>query len=253
MLSDAGSLSAQGQNNFEVPRDINRRELDRARAAFDLTHAFKANFIYNLPMGPGHALSSDNSFVRRLIEGWNISSIFTWQGGAPFSILSRRGTVSRDLRNSDAGTASITGTQGDVEALIGTFATPDGMFWFNPSALDSDNDVVNDDALICVPFGSAGFCNPAPGTHGNLALRAFDGPMYFNWDFSIFKKTQITETTAIEFRAEFFNLPNHPTFEVDDTGSDRRTNINSSTFGKMDDMIFGDQQRIIQFALKFIF
>ena len=77
--------------------------------------------------------------------------------------------------------------------------------------------------------------------------------MYFNWDFSIFKKTQITETTAIEFRAEFFNLPNHPTFEVDDTGGDRRTNINSSTFGKMDDMIFGDQQRIIQLALKFIF
>ena len=219
----------------------------------DLTHAFKANFIYGLPMGPGHALSSDNSFVRRLIGGWNISSIFTWQGGAPFSILSRRGTVSRDLRNSDAGTASISGTQGDVEALIGTFATPDGMFWFNPSAIDSDKDVVNDDALICVPFGPAGFCNPAPGTHGNLALRAFDGPMYFNWDFSIFKKTQITETTAIEFRAEFFNLPNHPTFEVDDTGSDRRTNINSSTFGKMDDMIFGDQQRIIQFALKFIF
>jgi hypothetical protein len=250
VLSDSGGLEAQGQNNFDPPRDINQLDLDYARAAFDLTHAFKANFIYELPLGRGRRLSAGN-WADKLIGGWNIGSIFTWQTGAPFSILSRRGTVSRALRNSDKGTAFVTGTIGDVDNLIGTFVTPDGVFWFDPNAIDSDGDVVNDDELVCVPFGAPGFCNPAPGTHGNLPLRAFDGPSYFNWDFTIIKKTPVTEKVSVEFRTEIFNLPNHPTFLVDDTGSDRRTNINSSTFGKMDDML--SDSRVIQFALRVIF
>ena len=70
------------------------------------------------------------------------------------------------------------------------------------------------------------------------------GPGINNWDLSITKKTNISETTSLEFRAEFFNAFNHVQFlRVDNSGG-------SSTFGQ----IISDRgMRLIQFGLKLYF
>jgi Carboxypeptidase regulatory-like domain/TonB-dependent Receptor Plug Domain len=80
---------------------------------------------------------------------------------------------------------------------------------------------------------------------GNSGVGAIMGPGQFNWDFSIIKNTKVTEGTSVQFRAEFYNLWNHPQFNppVDDAST--------AFFGK----IFSSSvpPRILQFALKYTF
>ncbi len=58
------------------------------------------------------------------------------------------------------------------------------------------------------------FSQPADGTFGNLGRNAIFGPGYSNVDFSITKNTQIWERLNLQFRAEFFNIFNHPNFAL---------------------------------------
>ena len=71
------------------------------------------------------------------------------------------------------------------------------------------------------------------------------GPGQHNWDVSIIKNTKVTEGTSIQFRAEFYNIWNHPQFNPP-VNSD-----NNTYFGK----IFSASvpPRIVQFALKYTF
>jgi hypothetical protein len=72
------------------------------------------------------------------------------------------------------------------------------------------------------------------------------GPDQVNFDFSVLKITPITEKQSIQFRAEFFNLFNHPQFSNPSTNQDT-----PATFGVIQSL--ETNPRIIQFALKYIF
>jgi hypothetical protein len=60
------------------------------------------------------------------------------------------------------------------------------------------------------------FQQPAEGTFGDLGRNAIYGPGYRNLDFSVTKSTYIGENIAVQFRAEFFNIFNHPNFAQPD-------------------------------------
>jgi hypothetical protein len=61
-------------------------------------------------------------------------------------------------------------------------------------------------------FNPAAFAVPAPFTYGNSARNMLFGPGFFGWDAAVFKQTRLTERVSLEFRAESFNVLNHPTF-----------------------------------------
>ncbi|MBS1859461.1 MAG: TonB-dependent receptor, partial [Acidobacteria bacterium] len=84
------------QSRIEHFLDINNPGIERARANFDLTHMFKANVAYDLPFGKGKRLH--HHLLDPVIGGWNLASSMVWQSGAPFSILSGRGTNNRVSR-----------------------------------------------------------------------------------------------------------------------------------------------------------
>ena len=69
--------------------------MERARADYDLTHAFKFNYYYPLPIGTGHSFSSNNSVLRQVLNEWALGGIGVIQTGSPVSILSARGTLNR--------------------------------------------------------------------------------------------------------------------------------------------------------------
>jgi hypothetical protein len=58
----------------------------------------------------------------------------------------------------------------------------------------------------------AAFTAPAPGTLGNVGKGEFIGPGYWNWDMGFFKNIPIREAISMQFRGEFFNTFNRPTF-----------------------------------------
>jgi hypothetical protein len=193
-----------------------------------------------------------------LIAGWNIGSIFTWQSGSPFSILSNRGTLNRAGRSTANNTAFTTlANWQDLKNVVHLTVTPNGVFIIDPAQINvaNSNTGANDDSIAgCVPFGPGQLCNPQPGQVGNTVRPklAFSGPSFFNWNFNAIKKTKINERFSTEFRVDFTNLLNHPTFSTFNPNTNNfDENINSTTFGRL--LSTQSDPRRIQFGLRFLF
>jgi len=202
-----------------------------------LTHAFKANFTYELPFGRGHRLfSSPGRALGLLVNGWQTGSIFTWQSGAPFTIVSQYATFNRGGFRSYNNTAVSTLTHQQISGDLGTFVQSNGVVYLiNPKLVSPDGTgAPSSPQLSCQPAVSGGFCNPQPGEVGNLQLNAFNAPAYFDWDASAAKNFDVTEKTKLTFRTDAFNLLNHPVFGVplDPNTGLANFNINNSTFGQ---------------------
>jgi hypothetical protein len=231
--------------------DNARPQLDKGRAAFDVTHAFKSNFVYDLPIGRGHKLAPSDGILSQVVSGWQVSSIFSWQSGPPFSITT--GGVGTFIRagNSGSNSAVIGSSPQALSSLVHTtVSTRNGK----PLVLGIDPSIILTNGtgapsasagLTCTPIVPNGFCNPGPGVIGNVQKFAFDGPAFFNWDLGLSKSFHITESKRLEYRAEFANFTNHPVFNTPNG------NINSTTFGQITSTL--SSARIVQMALRFIF
>jgi hypothetical protein len=247
VMTDFGGTQTQ----FQPFMDNARPYLEKARAPFDITHAFKGNFTYELPIGKGHSvLSSGNKALGLLVDGWKTGSIFTWQSGVPFGIMSQWATFNRAGYRSNNNTAFATLSHSQISNDLGTFVQPNGtVYLINPKLISSDGTgAPASPQLSCTPAVSGGFCNPQPGQVGNLQLNAFSGPRYFNWDLSASKDFNLTEGIRLTFQTFAFNVLNHPTFAVPIDGfSNYNMLINSTTFGQS--TALASQPRRLQFGL----
>jgi hypothetical protein len=152
----------------------------------------------------------------QLKEGWQLSSIVQSQSGNPVTIVV----------NNAAFTGNNNTVRPDVTGPIAILGSPNK--WF-------------DTAPFIVPVGR----------FGGLGRNVVIGPGFNNTDFSVIKRTKLSENKLIEFRAEFFDLFNHANF-----GQPGRV-VGSATFGQITNTRFatGDSgsSRQMQFALKFKF
>jgi hypothetical protein len=230
VLSDSAGTS---QSRLEHFLDLANPKIERARADFDLTHAIKANAVYDLPIR------------HRWLGGWAVSGIMTYQSGAPFSILSQRGTLNRSTgTRSDSNTADTTLNKAQLDDLLQFRMTGNGPYFVAASAINpKDGRAVAPDGEA--PFAGQVFFHPGPGTVGGLQRRMFSGPWTFNMDFGILKKTRITERQSVELRMEATNVFNHAAFAVHDQA------IGSVNFGRITDTY--TWPRIVQFGLYYRF
>lgn len=216
------------QSNFSPLLDNAQPRAERGRASFDVTHAIKANFVYNLPFGTGR-FTSGNGILNRVIGGWAVSSVFTLQSGAPFSFFTGgRGTINRNGRSANETAVTDLSRSQLRDALHISFPGGDvPVILINPSFIGSNGRGAGPDGLTCAPIVANGLCNVGPGQIGNLSRNEFNGPMFFDQDISIIKGIQIREALKLELRGDAFEVWNHPTFSVGNQ------NINSSTFGQV--------------------
>ncbi|MEO8370729.1 MAG: hypothetical protein ABI806_16210, partial [Candidatus Solibacter sp.] len=237
VLSDADGDSQSRLQHF---LDIANPKIERSRANFDLTHMIKANGYYQLPFGKGHKLS--NHLLNRVIGDWILGGTMVWQSGAPFSILSERGTLNRESRSyyNGANTA-LTGAQ--LRDVVKFRMTGDGPMMIAASAINTDGTGVNTDGES--NFQGQIFSNPSAGTLGGLQRRMFDGPWTFNTDLRLKKAIPITEAKKIEVVMDAINAFNHATFWSGDQG------INSTSFGVIGYTFFAP--RVVQFGVHYTF
>jgi hypothetical protein len=90
----------------------------------------------------------------------------------------------------------------------------------------------------------------APGEFGNAGRNILIGPDFKDTDFSVLRDIRLgRESRLLQFRAEFFNLFNHPNFDLPNS------NFDTSTFGALQSAneYGGRPPRQIQLGLKFIF
>lgn len=206
-------------------QDWNNLKGERSLSSQDVSQRLVISYVLDLPFGHGRKyLSSMNGFANRAVSGWGVDGITTFQRGFPLKIT-YSGSTPLEAANLGVGNIRPDVIPGCSRTGPRTLAE-----WFNTSCFAAPPD-----------FG--------PGTESRVdpVLR---GPGINNFDFAVFKRTNIGERVGIEFRTEFFNLFNHPYFSMPATG------FGAAGFGVVNSTVQGgvaSPERLIQFALKFVF
>jgi hypothetical protein len=222
VMSDAAGDS---QAQFEPFLDINNGAIERSRTPYDVTHALKGNFFWELPVGKGKKW--DMGWANHVIGGWAASGIMTYQTGNPISIMSYRGTFNRGNRSNtqNGTTATALVNKGQLDSVVGFRMTGNGPYIVDTSIIGTDGRGVNVDGQA--PYSGQVFFHPNAGTLGTLQRRYFSGPTWFNFDFAAQKTFQVLERHSLQIRMTSTNFFNTPTFYSGDQ------NIASVNFGRL--------------------
>ena len=231
--------------------DINNRDLEKARADYDLTHVFNFNSIYELPFGRGKRFfSGANGFVDRLLGGWQLSTIVAVTSGSPITFTDTRGTLNRSGRSARQ-TPNSTLDTNQIRDLVGFYDTPCGLFYINPSVLNINTTTCvgsgrASEGFGTTPFAGQVFFNVAPGQTGNLQRSIVNAPNFFNLDASLIKNIRIKEGMRVQLRMEAFNALNNVNFFP----AGQVLDITSTNFGRLTQTTGA---RVMQFAARFEF
>ena len=223
--------SAPGESGAIMLNNPQCLKCEYGRASYSVAQRFVGNFAYILPFG------NVQSLPKRLREGWQIMGIFTAQTGFPFTVVSPYGTLQYGYDDYDGVGARPFLLQKATKNTAG------GPQFFSDAVVASSG--MNGQFFGVPTVYSPYLGGQAQTAPGNLGRNTFTSPSWSNFDFSIVKDTHITESTSLQFRAEFFNLPNHPTFSTPDM------DLGDSTFGSSTSTMTTERQ--IQFGVRFIF
>jgi outer membrane receptor protein involved in Fe transport len=217
---------------------------DRALADFDTPQRLVISGLWELPWD--RPFRDKGAFLSRLTGGWQLNAIATFQAGNPFTFFSNSNSSQQNQVLTDGADLGRPDVKGPV-----TKFDPRNQQSFTSNCTGGSvtgNFLVDPTVFNCAsPLNPDGSINPLGiplFTFGNLGRNAIRGPGINNWDLSVIKRTKITESKIIEFRAEFFNVFNHAQFlNPDPTGG-------AATFGQVTST---RGPRLGQLALKFLF
>jgi hypothetical protein len=191
-----GSIGAGESVTFQ---NMSCRACDRSSSPFDIRHTMTSNAIYELPWGPGRRFMNGHGLMPTIFGGWQLSGLATASTGRPVNITIKRSASQLP----DGNTSSQRPNLVPGVSIYAANQTIDN--WFNPAA----------------------FAVPAKGTWGNLGRYIARGPGYYEIDTALQKKFRLTERLGLNFRAEAFNLFNHPIF------ANPNGNVSSGGFGQI--------------------
>jgi len=228
---------------------------NRGVSDFDRTHRFVLSYLWDLPK-PQFAARS--GFVRLATWNWHSSAILTAMSGLPIDIVDTGAGSFYGLSNGASPLARPSFVAG-MSCSNANQNVPTGTF-FNATVFARPT--VQSGQPISSSGGRA--TAGAVGTDiGNVGRNCLRGPRQVNLDFSIAKLFPIAESRNFEFRAEFFNLFNHPNFAnpVSNLNSLFASGgsispstgqvLNPGNFGRI--ISTSNNPRNLQFALKFNF
>jgi len=259
--SISNELSQGRGGSYQTLRNF---AMDKAPSPYDIRQAFKANWIYELPIGANRRFLNHlpGPVARKVFEGWEVASVMRFQTGSPIKLLSGRGTVNQN----DSGVILHNITASQLQSMMSIRKTTNsqglGIVNYLPQS-------IIDNSLAAFELGgktlanldpNAPYVGPAniPGVWGDQVF--LYGPHQQKWDFSLVKKTKINERANVEFRAQAlnaFNLTNFLLF-VPGNGITPTMTIGSGfgqTTGAYRDLSNTNDPggRIIEFSLRFNF
>nr|MDQ2712619.1 TonB-dependent receptor [Acidobacteriota bacterium] len=222
-IDDAADPLVAGQpGNRNIARNSFNLHEERGSSDYDLRHRLIINYVLELPFGPGHTHFSQG-LAARVLGGWELSGLSTFQSGRPFDIYSARDSEYTGLSNRPD--------------LVGNPSIPAGSLRNQTGPPLS--------AFALQPFGRP----------GNLGRNTFTGPRYYDTDVNLVKNTHFTERVNLQFRAEVYNVFNR--IQFDQPGASGNTLASAGTFGQSLSTITQPDSttsaRQIQLALKLMF
>ena len=232
------------QNSYDLPAD-------RGPSDFNAVNRFIGSFVYDLPLvklwahGPG--------WSARILGNWQASGIVTAQTGSPFTVVLAGGTSS-------------------AAAAFGNPARPDLLgnpFVAGPVAANPGCEAPSQVKVPQTWFNPCAFVNPPVGAvqgtflYGNEGRNILTGPGFTNLDFGLAKSMALrNENHRLMFRGDFFNLFNHPNFDIPGhvfncpvTSQNCGQPYGGGSFGKvLSADNYGDKPpRQIQLSMRYIF
>ncbi len=187
--------------------------MDYGNSDFDVRHNFEMDATYLIPGAP---------HVPKVIgSGWQMNVIGTIRSGFPYSVSC--GCDPLDVGQTSSRADLVAG----VPVVPSNYSVPSNQL--NPAA-------------FAVPVGH----------YGTLGRNALDGPGAVNFDTSFFKDFKMTEKQTLQFRAEFFNIFNHPQFSNPNAALNNLPFFGQTT-GTVNTVEGFNTSRQIQFALRYSF
>jgi hypothetical protein len=252
---DSGMPDGLGTNPGAIYYPLPGSEkLDWGLSQLNLNDSFTASVLYDLPFGKGKKFGSNWSGATNAILGnWQLDAIVRATSGFPLFVVDS-GDGSGVFFSYNGGTYQRPNQVGDPNKAGPVAGNPSCVApsrihtiqnWFNPCAFkQADTFVINPGTPEETTVGELGTAARAP----------VYGPRFVNTDFSIIKDFPLSfrEGMDLQFRAEFFNLFNHPQFYLAGGAGNGEQDINAqSSFGVITNTL--NNARLIQFGLKLRF
>jgi carboxypeptidase family protein len=183
-MDNSSGIRVQGFDTL-FPQDSRCLRCERARSAFDTRHRFVAGGSYDLPIGKDKLLNLHNRVANTVLAGWQTSASVTIQSGVPQNI---------GIGGADNASTGNGGYDRPIATLVGNgfVANPTPARWYDPAA----------------------FVQAPAGTFGNVGRNVLTTPHFQSIDFAVHKQFHVpgAETHVVQFRAEAFNVLNHPSW-----------------------------------------
>ena len=236
--------STTGPNGGQLVGDQNNAAAGYGPDNFVRPQRIIVNYTYQFP-----TLHTNNTFVQQTVNGWSIQGVTTFQTGHYLSVLYSNGS---NVYGITSNRAQLSGTCSPGQYVNPGSVTSKLSNYINKPCFTTDLPVIGGEEApgTCDPTQALpdGNCPAVATGFGNSGTGILRGPGEVNFDFSLFKNFpihKIRESANLQFRAEFFNIFNHPLFQDPDV------NITDGTFGRITNT-YGNP-RIIQLALKLSF
>src|SRR2546426_4876502 len=210
---------AMSPDNWRFTNPINNANLRDlyGSSEFDTRHRFTFSTTYAIPgiKAPG-----------QILQGWSLNSIVSLQSGLPWGVNDTTtdfsGTGEVTAQNTTGERWNFFGSPADFKTSKSLLNTNDGAggIPYFPGISNADClarataagplAVASLTNLGCYAMGSSVLVPPAYGSYGTLGRNVFRSMPYYNWDLSVTKAWKFRERVTTQFRAEFFNVLNHP-------------------------------------------
>ena len=174
--------------NAAQPNDSTRPNLEYGPSNFNIKRRLTWNFGYEFPKTGGS--------WQRLKNGWGLESILNLQDGQPFHF-------NYNFEDDFSGSGNGFDRPDVVGPIVYHPRQPLNFVDLSSFAVPCDATAANGLASDCVP-GTRHF--------GNMGRNSLNGPSFKEWNFALYKTTNLTEHLNMQFRADFFNILNHPNF-----------------------------------------
>jgi hypothetical protein len=213
-IDDASDGGAFNANSSFI--DAYNFRTARGSSNFDQRHMLNISYVYDLPF-----FRQPGTLQHKLLGGWEYAGLFSVQTGTPFSIVYSGVSDNAGVGNGQ-GDGSYADLVGNARGSIPASTGGPGPLLYNPNA----------------------FAAPRGLTFGDVGRNYLNNPRWTNFDMSLLKSFKFNEATALEFRAEAFNIFNHTEWNGVDN------DLASGTFLHPNG---AHSARKLQFGLKFLF
>jgi hypothetical protein len=229
-IDDSSNIRIQGYDTL-FPQNSYCIRCERGPSSFDTRHRLVVSPLYELPIGKAKPLNINNPVANAIIGGWQIGGIFTLQSGVPENITI--GGVDNSLTQSGYDRPNATGVGSSI-------SNPNPAGWFNRAA----------------------FVEAPVGQFGNVGRDTALAPGIFSINAEIHKNFRMPykEGHQLQFRAEAFNVLNHPNFGGPNANilagapiPGSPANAPHQGFGSISTLAAGIPMRQLQLGLKYTF